>query len=179
MKRKYLTHFTLLLMALVLITLGCGGSKEIIETPPLQEPFPEPEPAQEEPVEEVAQPQLEAEDIVKKEPVNLMTIYFDFDRSDLTPDAKATLSTNAYLMQENPEITVLIEGHCDERGTVDYNLALGERRALTAKNYLVSYGIDASRIRIISYGKERPADLGHNPQAWAKNRRAEFLQTNE
>ncbi|RMF12775.1 MAG: peptidoglycan-associated lipoprotein Pal [Alphaproteobacteria bacterium] len=98
-------------------------------------------------------------------------VFFGFDRYDLTPEAQATLRAQAEWLKEYPTVNVLIEGHCDERGTREYNLALGERRANAIKNYLVALGIDADRIDTVSYGKERPAVLGSYPEAWAKNRR--------
>jgi len=107
----------------------------------------------------------------------LENVYFDFDKSDLKPDARETLSRNAEWIKGHPTSKVQIEGHCDERGTEEYNLALGERRANAVKNYLVSLGIDADRLYTISYGEELPADPGHTEEAWAKNRRAHFLVT--
>lgn len=107
----------------------------------------------------------------------LENVYFDFDKSDLRPDARATLEKNAEWIRGNPGVKIQIEGHCDERGTEEYNLALGERRANSVKNYLVSMGIGADRLYTISYGEELPADPGHNEEAWAKNRRAHFLVT--
>jgi len=105
----------------------------------------------------------------------LKPIYFDFDMADLRQDASQTLSANAARIRESGSLSVRIEGHCDERGTVEYNLALGDRRARAAKEQLVSLGIPAARLRTISYGKERPVDPGHNESAWALNRRAEFI----
>lgn len=99
-------------------------------------------------------------------------IYFATDKSDITPESRQILQKQADLLKQNPSATVTIEGHCDERGTREYNLGLGERRANAAKQALVALGIAASRINTISYGKERPAVLGHNEQAWAQNRRA-------
>jgi peptidoglycan-associated lipoprotein len=101
-------------------------------------------------------------------------IYFDFDKSDLKPEARAILDKKAAWLRANPEYPIRIEGNCDERGTIEYNLALGERRAFAAKDYLVALGISGDRIATLSYGEERPADPGHNEQAWAKNRRDEF-----
>jgi peptidoglycan-associated lipoprotein len=101
-------------------------------------------------------------------------IYFDFDKSDLRPEAQAILKKKAEWLRKHPEFFLRIEGHCDERGTNEYNLALGYRRAQAAKNFLVSLGISPDRIRTISYGEERPADPRHNEEAWAKNRRDEF-----
>jgi peptidoglycan-associated lipoprotein len=105
----------------------------------------------------------------------LKAIYFDFDKAELRGDATQTLTANAARIRESGSLAVRIEGHCDERGTVEYNLALGDRRARAAKDQLVSMGIPAGRLRTISYGKERPADPGHDEAAWAKNRRAEFV----
>lgn len=101
-------------------------------------------------------------------------IYFDFDKSDLRPEAQAILKKKAEWLKKHPEFFLKIEGHCDERGTNEYNLALGYRRAQAAKNFLVSLGVSPDRIRTISYGEERPADPRHNEEAWAKNRRDEF-----
>jgi peptidoglycan-associated lipoprotein len=116
---------------------------------------------------------------VEPEPViEFRTIYFDFDKHNLRDDAKRDLQFNVQTMREYPDLRVRIEGHCDERGTVEYNLALGERRARSARDYMIGLGIEPDRIDIISYGKERPVALGHNEEAWAKNRRAEFVRMN-
>jgi peptidoglycan-associated lipoprotein len=112
-------------------------------------------------------------------PLQLASIFFDFDRYNIRPDAQVLLSQNGKSLMENPTVTIRIEGNCDERGTEQYNLALGSRRAQSAKDYLVTYGIDASRMTTISYGKERPLALGHNEAAWAKNRRDDFVVTSE
>ena len=97
-------------------------------------------------------------------------VFFAFDRSDITPESQQILSRQADWLRRYPNVTVTIEGHCDERGTREYNLALGERRAQAAKNVLVASGIPASRISTISYGKERPTIVGSNEEAWAQNR---------
>jgi peptidoglycan-associated lipoprotein len=99
-------------------------------------------------------------------------VFFAFDRSDITPEAREILTRQADWLRRYPNVTVTIEGHCDERGTREYNLALGERRAQAAKNVLVASGIPASRISTISYGKERPAVVGSTEEAYAQNRRA-------
>jgi peptidoglycan-associated lipoprotein len=99
-------------------------------------------------------------------------IFFDFDKSSISPEAKTILQRQAALFQANPQVTFTVEGHCDDRGTREYNLALGERRATADKNAIVALGIQASRIQTISYGKERPAVVGSNEAAWAQNRRA-------
>ena len=97
-------------------------------------------------------------------------VFFAFDRSDITPESQQILSRQADWLRRYPNVTVTIEGHCDERGTREYNLALGERRAQAAKNVLVASGIPAARISTISYGKERPTVVGSNEEAWAQNR---------
>lgn len=102
------------------------------------------------------------------------TVYFDFDRSDLTADARSGLQANAGYLKSNSGVAIVIEGNCDERGSAEYNLALGKRRAEAAYKYLADLGIDTSRMTTASYGKERPAVEGHNELAWAKNRRDDF-----
>jgi len=104
----------------------------------------------------------------------LKTIYFDFDKSDITSDAAATLDANKDNLLAYPAARIRIEGHCDERGTNEYNLALGERRANATKRYMADAGVDPNRMDTISYGEERPVDPASNEAAWAKNRRAEF-----
>jgi peptidoglycan-associated lipoprotein len=105
----------------------------------------------------------------------LKTIYFDFDKYNLRDDARATLDANAKILRDDPDMRIVIQGHCDERGTDEYNLALGERRAKSARDYLVKLGIDASKIDLISYGEERPVAPGHDESAWTLNRRGEFV----
>jgi peptidoglycan-associated lipoprotein len=104
-------------------------------------------------------------------------IHFDFDKSAIRPGDAQVLDQKIPLLQANPAVTVQIAGNCDERGSDEYNLALGNRRATTAKEYLVSHGIDAGRITTVSYGKERPIDPGHDEDAWAKNRNDQFVLT--
>jgi peptidoglycan-associated lipoprotein len=106
---------------------------------------------------------------------DLTDVFFDFDKYDIRPNDAKTLDANANWLKSNPNHLVLIEGHCDERGTNEYNLALGERRAKSTMNYLVSQGVQANRITIISYGEERPQCTEHTEACWAKNRRAHFL----
>ncbi len=173
-KRQTILKYILLTCIFVLLA-GCGGSKETVNFEP--DPFPEPEPVTEEPADLNLEPDPPVkEDIQSKQQVILRTINFDFDQFSLTPSAKAILAENARQLLENPEVSVRIEGHCDERGTVEYNLALGERRAIVTRDYLINYGISQNRITILSYGKERPLDPRHTPDAWDKNRRAEFLK---
>jgi peptidoglycan-associated lipoprotein len=131
-------------------------------SPPVEEP-------KEAPVEEVKTP---VQDV---SPIALSDAFFDFDSAALTAEAKSTLDADAREMKRVMDKNVTIEGHCDERGTKAYNLALGEKRANAARDYLVAMGVNPSRITTISYGKERPFDPGHNEAAWAKNRRAHFV----
>jgi peptidoglycan-associated lipoprotein len=98
-------------------------------------------------------------------------VFFDLDRYNVRPDARATLDRQAGWLKRYPQVSVVIEGHADERGTREYNLALGERRANSVRDYLVSQGVPASRVRVVSYGKERPVALGSNEAAWSQNRR--------
>lgn len=107
----------------------------------------------------------------------LTDAFFDFDQSDLREDARSTLATDAQWLKKHPSVQVLIEGHCDERGTAAYNLALGDRRANAAKEYLASLGIDVSRLRTVSYGKERPFCTESDESCWQKNRRAHLVIT--
>jgi len=102
-------------------------------------------------------------------------VYFEYNRSDLLPAAQNVLRKKAEWLQRNPRAPVYIEGHCDDRGTNEYNLALGDRRAESAKSFLVDLGISSSRLTTISYGEEKPIDSGLNEEAWAKNRRAHFV----
>ena len=160
----------LMLIGLLIVGLvGCGKKppppppeEPVITTPPVEEDTTPVEPTPPPPPPELKQSQLK-------------TVYFDFDKFNLRADAKAALDVDFNLLQQFPDVIVKIEGHCDERGTVEYNISLGEKRAKAAQDYLVGLGIDPNRISIISYGKERPVDPGHNEEAWAKNRRAEFV----
>lgn len=105
----------------------------------------------------------------------LSTIFFDYDQASITADARRQLAQNAEWIKSNNNVAVQIEGHCDARGTVEYNIALGERRAIAVKNYLVGLGISGKRLSIISYGKERPVAQGDSEDAYSKNRRANFV----
>ena len=107
----------------------------------------------------------------------LKPLFFELDSSEVSADGQKLLQENAAIMKKYPTWQITIEGHCDERGTAEYNLALGERRALAAKNYLVSLGIPADKVKTVSYGKEFPFDPGHDDNAWKNNRRAHFVIT--
>ncbi|MBF0208646.1 MAG: peptidoglycan-associated lipoprotein Pal [Oligoflexia bacterium] len=106
---------------------------------------------------------------------DLRTVYFPYDSDVITPDAESVLKGNIGFLNQFGTLKIQIEGHCDERGSVQYNLALGERRAKSVKNYLVASGVNADRITLISLGKEKPVDLGHNEDSWSKNRRGNFV----
>ena len=134
--------------------------------------------------EEAAKRDLDKSLVAKKEPGIEGTVFessllkdirFDFDRYDIRPQDTEILRENVALLKKYPNVKIQIEGHCDERGTTEYNVALGERRANSTKRYLLSLGISADRLSTISYGEEKPADSGHTEDAWAKNRRAHFV----
>ena len=105
----------------------------------------------------------------------LLTVYFDFDRFTIRDDMKSILEKDALWLKENPGVNIQIQGYCDERGSDEYNIALGERRAQSIRGYLINYGISQSRLSTISYGEERPVDSGHTEEAWVKNRRGELV----
>lgn len=110
---------------------------------------------------------------------DFMVVYFDLDKYNLVAEAKTALENNAQVLKDNEAVMVKIEGHCDERGTVEYNLSLGEKRAQAAKDYMIDLGVSASRIDIVSFGKERPVNNGHDEAAWSQNRRAAFIVTSQ
>jgi len=139
------------------------------------EPVAEPTVVPPEPVRDDAISSASLDDLNKSSP--LKPVYFELDSSDLSPVAQKALDENAALLKRYSSWAVTVEGHCDERGTAEYNLALGERRAIAARAYLVSLGIPADRLRTVSYGKEFPFDPGHEETAFSKNRRAHFVIT--
>jgi len=124
---------------------------------------------------QIAEETAQRDAMIQKNMFESENIYFEFDSSALSPVAQGILTGKADFLRDNPGSQVIIEGHCDERGTPEYNLALGDRRAESAKNFLVNMGIDASRFTTVSYGEENPVDMGQGEEAWAKNRRAKFL----
>jgi peptidoglycan-associated lipoprotein len=152
------------------------------ETAPPRPPTP-PEPAREpvsvppDPVRDDAISSASLDELNKNSP--LKPVYFELDSSDLSAANQKTLDEDAALIKRYSSWTVTIEGHCDERGSAEYNLALGERRAMAARTYLISLGIAATRLRTVSYGKEFPFDPGHDEAAFAKNRRAHFVITSK
>ncbi len=141
---------------------------------------------EEKPAEEVVQPVETEEPATPPEDTSMMisvdeatqTVYFAFDDYTLNADAQDKLSKTAEYLRNNAAAVMQIEGHCDERGSIEYNLALGQRRAQSVKNYLVELGIDPSRLPTISYGEEKPAVMGSDEAAWSQNRRAEFVLSN-
>lgn len=186
---KHLRMFALIasLVALVGLTSACRS-----KTTPTPEPAPPPVTDTVAPVEPttVEQPDFVPEQQVTTEelPSDLAELnrqaqergwirdaFFSYDESTLTADAQDALATSATWLKAHPEYNLLIEGHCDERGTEQYNLALGDRRANTAKDYLVTLGVDAARIRTTSYGEERPFAQGADESAWRQNRRAHLV----
>ncbi len=148
-------------------------------TAPTRPPAP-PDPMREpivpaEPVRDDAIASASLDDLNRNSP--LKPVFYELDSSDVSPAGQKVLDENATLLKRYPAWAITIEGHCDERGTAEYNLALGERRAVAARAYLVAQGISADRLRIVSYGKEFPFDPGHDESAFAKNRRAHFVIT--
>jgi peptidoglycan-associated lipoprotein len=182
-----------LLVVTVLVAGGaCAKKKSPVVRPMPEPPAPAAEPATpppatppqtvtEQPIvppEPVGEPSIDSRplDELNKEGL-LKPVFFEYDAADLLPDAQQTLNQNAALLKQHGTWVITIEGHCDERGTAEYNLALGERRAVAARTYLVSLGVPADRLHIVTYGKEFPFDPGHDEAAWAKNRRAHFVIT--
>jgi peptidoglycan-associated lipoprotein len=188
--RNGMVGFLVILCCGALFAGGCA-KKEMVkgeEAMPAAAPTKPAEPAPAKPAvtEKVAAEPIKEAPISKEETVapapavqeqTLTRIYFDFDSYVLTKDARDILASDAELLLKKISGKVTIEGHCDERGSDEYNLALGEKRAKAAMNYLVTLGVSADRLSVISYGKEKPLDPGHDESAWAKNRRAEFVVT--
>jgi len=164
-KKVWIVLALLLLVPVFMFTVSC--QKRVQAQAPAPMPAPAPKPA----------PAPAPAPVAKMEVPAFMTerIFFDFDKSALKLEAQALLKKKAEWLKANPAAKLLIEGNCDERGTAEYNLALGERRAESAKKFLVDLGIDAKRISTISYGEERPIDPRHTEEAWAKNRNDGFV----
>jgi len=186
MKRRFSALTIVALLGLVALPFATACKKKAPTTAPEARPpvtskpaetpvAPPPKPAPSTDIESQDITNLDIESLNKKGYLN--DAFFDFDQSDLREDARSTLATDAQWLKKHPSVQVLIEGHCDERGTAAYNLALGDRRANAAKEYLVSLGIDASRIKTISYGKERPFCTESSESCWQKNRRAHLVIT--
>lgn len=172
------SRLMLVLVAAPLALGACHKKKPVTEVKPVtQEPAPTPPPTRTPPTTTATPVDTMAAmnaAIAEARAKLLETIYFEYDADALRDDARATLDSKLPLLNLNPALRVRISGHCDERGSDEYNIALGRRRAETAKKYLTDRGIDPSRIETASFGRERPAVQGDNEDAWAKNRRDEF-----
>jgi len=177
-KNLWIGLVMLFLIPVFLFTVSCA-QQEVKDT--AEETATEPEKAPEETATEATQEvttDMSAEEraiIAARNMFLSEDVYFEFDKSTLDSMSQDILSRKADWMRDNSDVVVSIEGHCDERGTNEYNLALGERRAESVKSFLVDLGIEAYRISTVSYGEERPVDTGQNEEAWAKNRRAHCL----
>ena len=168
-------HFGVLFLVLMLAALMVLPACSKKEAPPVEEditPAEEVPPPPPPPVEEEETAVIEEEDL---EPLVLEDIYFDFDKYSIKGEFKGVLEANAELLLSRSDAVLVIEGHCDERGTAEYNLALGEKRAKAVIDFYLAYGIDAGNLSMISYGEERPFEYGHDEAAWAMNRRAHML----
>jgi peptidoglycan-associated lipoprotein len=186
MKKNYLSKYLIALAATMLIlSVSACGQKSV-------QPAPEAEVVEVSPAAEVAPvPATEGmggAESLDSEPIEdsvatlegrtsngLFPVYFDFDRSSIRADQVARMEKNAAFLKANPAVKIGIEGNCDERGTNEYNMALGERRAMSAKKYLVNLGISEVRLNTISYGEERPINFGHDELSWSQNRRDDFV----
>lgn len=188
----YRTHVLCAALVAVVLAGGCAKKNPPVARPvppppasteagarpgepptPVKEPLPvPPEPV---PSDEIAGRDIES--INKNSP--FQPVFFALDSSDIDSLGQQALNTNAGILKKYGTWVITIEGHADERGTAEYNLALGERRAMAARTYLVSLGISADRLRTVSYGKEFPFDPGHDEAAWSKNRRAQFVLTSK
>ena len=170
-----MTRRILVMGVLAVTMLATGCAKKAAQTPPTPPPAP--------PTRDTT-PTPPSSDTSSTVPTpgtrilgsgDFSPVFFDYDAYSLRDDARGVLDANAKLLRDNADTRITIEGHCDERGTSEYNQALGERRAQAARDYLVNAGIDAGRLQVISYGKERPFNPGHDESAWAQNRRAHFV----
>ncbi|MBI5188452.1 MAG: peptidoglycan-associated lipoprotein Pal [Nitrospirae bacterium] len=180
----------IILLAFGLILAGCPPRK-IVQPEPQQQPIVAPQETREKAAEVKPEERITEQQIAKVETKEVETpkyieergvfedIHFDFDKYDIRPDAKPALQTTASWLLKNTSAKILIEGHCDERGTNEYNLALGDRRAKAARDYLTALGVTSGRIEMISYGEERPLCKEQTEDCWAKNRRAHFVVLKE
>jgi len=172
MLRIGLRVFAMTMVAAVLLggTTGCKSKKQEPLAPAFEERGPETTSNGD------GLPNLDLSKLNFQKAADLEVVYFDYDSFALRPEALAALSRNADIMRQRPEYAFQIQGHCDERGTQEYNVALGERRALSVREHLIQLGVSGDRIITISYGEEMPAVSGSGESAWSKNRRAEFFQ---
>jgi peptidoglycan-associated lipoprotein len=176
MKNRSVLFLVLILSISLLALWGCPKKAEVTTAPEAPKEAPAP---QEEAKPEAAPAPAPAKEEVKERAAaaaeGVQPIYFDFDKSFIRDDAKPVMKANAEWLKANPKVKIKIEGNCDERGTIEYNQALGQRRATSAKKYLTDMGIAASRISLISYGKEKPICRESNETCWQKNRRDDFV----
>ena len=177
-KGKLFICIACVLAVVMLVAVGCSRRQQTPPptTPPAQpttRPQPPAQPTQPRVVPQ--QPQRQEEAVPRD--LSFTTVYFDFDRSDIRTDQRSAMERNARLLSQYQTVRIRLEGHCDERGTEEYNMALGQRRADAVMQYLTSYGISGSRITTISYGEMRPAATGQNETAWSQNRRCEIVIT--
>ncbi len=178
MRKLHYLLFVLLIMTVAFVSAGCHKKPT-----PIEPPAPPPAPAAPEtPTPPPLEPkQLEegtiTDEVIAECTKQLQPVFYDFDKSDIRQDQVQALQNNARVLKAGQcaNVKLLIEGHCDERGTEEYNMALGERRAGAAKDYMVNLGITEDRVSTISYGKDRPFAQGHNEEAWRQNRRAQFV----
>jgi peptidoglycan-associated lipoprotein len=191
MKRMRFAAVALALLSCVLVAVACSSKKPKVETAPdvaaTVKPTPVPSPISDEvEVKEPATTTTVSEEVSEELPDDIVAlnsrgylsdVFFATDRFDLSLEARDVLAANTQWLKEHASIRVLLEGHCDERNTRDYNLALGERRAATVSEYLASLGVAAARVQIISYGEEKPFAQGHDEAAWQLNRRVHFVIT--
>jgi peptidoglycan-associated lipoprotein len=194
MMRLARTTWITVVVSAAMTTAACGGKKPPVARPgpppvatapasstPTPRPPAPPQPVNEplavppEPVRDEVIASASLDDINRNSP--LIPLLFEYDSADISADGRGVLDANATVLKRFTTWTITIEGHCDERGTAEYNLALGERRAVAARAYLVSLGISADRLRTVSYGREFPFDPGHDESAYVKNRRAHFVIT--
>jgi peptidoglycan-associated lipoprotein len=170
---KLRTRIPMLLLAAVLAAAvaGCAKKPVATTTPP---PAPAPAPAETTPTPPPTPAPTPEPPAPTVTAADLQVVYFAYDSFTLDDAARAALDSNARLLRDNASLNVSVDGHCDERGTVEYNQALGQKRAEAVQQYLMDQGLPGTRFRIISYGKERPAADGHDESAWSRNRRVEF-----
>lgn len=170
MKKMNVMRLILFAVLASLLAIGCAKqpAPQPTEAPAMQQ-------QQQQAPADTGVKETEVKETVSYSVSDLTRIHFDFDSYVLTPSARKTLAQNAEVLKALSGVKIRIEGHCDERGSDEYNLALGERRAQAAMNYLATLGVPTSRMSTISFGEEKPLDPGHNEEAWAKNRRAEFV----
>lgn len=191
------TRWRMVLLVALLVTAALGAGACRKKTPPVARPVMPPPATTATPERPAAPPEAVGESPVVAEPAMaedtmasrtldelnrdspLRPVFFALDSAEISPEAQQVLNANAEVLKKYPSWVVTIEGHCDERGTAEYNLALGERRAVAARAYLVSLGIPPERLKVISYGKEFPFDPGQTEEAYAKNRRGHFVITSK